>query len=76
MLVCIGIGITATIGFHILVKENANDIGELVDDKKDIKMEELALGMELNTDREVKYSCFILEESFFTFCLLIQKSEN
>ena len=62
MLVCIGIGITATTGFHILVKKEANDIGELVDDKKDIKMEELALGMELNTDREVKYSCFILEE--------------
>jgi len=75
MLVCICIGITATTGFHILVKEKANDIGndndtkdikmvkntaddiirELVNDKKkEIKMEELALGMELDTDREVK----------------------
>jgi len=54
MLVCISIGMASTLGFHILIKERTNDIGELGDDKKDIKMEEMTLGMELDTNREVK----------------------
>jgi len=57
MLVCIGIGITSTTCFHILVKETAKDIDDIgaeVDDKKDIKMEEMTLGLELDTNREVK----------------------
>ena len=55
MLVCISIGMASTLGFHILIKERTNDIGELGDDKKDIKMEEMTLGMELDTNREVKF---------------------
>ena len=62
MLVCIGIGITSTTFFHILVKERTQDIDDIgaeVDDKKDIKMEEMTLGLELDTNREVKCRCFI-----------------
>ena len=58
MLVCIGIGMTSTLGFHILIKERTNDIGELGDDRKDIKMEEMTLGMELDNRREVIPRCF------------------
>merc|ERR1719367_958263 len=54
MLVCIGIGITSTLGFHLLIKEGRNDDNGVVEDKKDIKMEEMAKGMELDTNREVK----------------------
>ena len=61
MLVCISIGMASTLGFHILIKERTNDIGELVDDKKDFKMEEMTLGMELDTNREVNFnSTFLL----------------
>ena len=57
MLVCISIGMASTLGFHILIKERTNDIGELGDDRKDIKMEEMTLGMELDSNREVKFRC-------------------
>ena len=61
MLVCISIGMASTLGFHILIKERTNDIGELGDDRKDIKMEEMTLGMELDTNREVNFnSTFLL----------------
>merc|ERR1719220_1409031 len=39
----------STLGFHILIKERTNNIGDEVEDKKDIK-----LGIELDTNREVK----------------------
>ena len=68
MLVCIGIGITSTTCFHILVKETAKDIDDIgaeVDDKKDIKMEEMTLGLELDTNREVKCRCFISRLKLF-----------
>ena len=55
MLVCISIGMASTLGFHVLIKERTNDIGKLGDDKKDIKMEEMTLGMEIDTNREVKF---------------------
>ena len=54
MLVCISIGMASTLGFHILIKERTNNIGDEVEDKKDIKMEEMKLGIELDTNREVK----------------------
>ena len=60
MLVCISIGMASTLGFHILIKERTNDIGELVDDKKDFKMEEMTLGMELDTNREVNFNSTFL----------------
>ena len=59
MLVCISIGIAATSGFHLLVKERNDDVGEGEEsadnnEKKDIKMEEMGLGMEVESHREVK----------------------
>ena len=52
-----------------MVNNTADDIiGELVNDKKkDIKMEELALGMELDADREVLNASLL--SWFLTFCL-------
>ena len=61
MLVCVSIGIAATSGFHLLVKERSDDVGEEGEEsadnneKKDIKMEELSLGMEVESPREVKF---------------------
>jgi len=60
MLVCISIGIAATSGFHLLVKERNDDVGEEGEksadnnEKKDIKLEEMVLGMEVESHREVK----------------------
>ena len=61
MLVCISIGIAATSGFHLLVKERNDDVGEEGEsadnnEKKDIKMEEMVRGMEVESHREVKLS--------------------
>ena len=66
MLVCISIGIAATSGFHLLVKERNDDVGEEGEEsadnneKKDHKMEdlpsyEMVLGMEVESPREVKF---------------------
>ena len=66
MLVCISIGIAATSGFHLLVKERNDDVGEEGEEsadnneKKDHKMEDLpsydmVLGMEVESPREVKF---------------------
>ena len=61
MLVCISIGIAATSGFHLLVKERNDDVGEKGEEsadnneKKDIKMEEMVRGMEVESHREVKH---------------------
>ena len=60
MLVCISIGIAATSGFHLLVNERNDDVGEKGEEsadnneKKDIKMEEMVLGMKVESHREVK----------------------
>ena len=60
MLVCISIGIAATSGFHLLVNERNDDVGEEGEEsadnneKKDIKLEEMVLGMKVESHREVK----------------------
>ena len=66
MLVCVSIGIAATSGFHLLVKERNDDAGEEGEEsadnneKKDIKLEdlpsyEMVLGVEVESPREVKF---------------------
>ena len=66
MLVCISIGIAATSGFHLLVNERNDDVGEEGEEsadkneKNDHKMEdlpsyEMVLGMEVESPREVKF---------------------
>ena len=74
MLVCISIGIAATSGFHLLVKERNDDVGEEGEksadnnEKKDIKLEEMVLGMEVESHREVKLSSIM--------CILCMKCKN
>ena len=64
MLVCISIGIAATSGFHLLVNERNDDVGEEGEEsadnneKKDIELPSYqeVLGMEVESHREVKLS--------------------
>ena len=67
MLVCISIGIAATIGFHLLVKERGNV--EEVDEKKDIKLEEMTLSMELDTSKEVQYPRFNIDFQYIVYVM-------
>ena len=69
MLVCISIGIAATIGFHLLVKEGSNV--EEVDDKKDIKLEEMKLSMELETSKEVQYTHFNIDFQYMIYAIYV-----
>ena len=69
MLVCISIGIAATIGFHLLVKEGSNV--EEVDDKKDIKLEEMTLSMELDTSKEVRYTRFNIDSQYMIYVIYV-----
>ena len=69
MLVCISIGIAATIGFHLLVKEGSNV--EEVDDKKDIKLEEMTLSMELETSKEVQYTHFNIDFQYMIYAIYV-----
>ena len=69
MLVCISIGIAATTGFHLLVKERGNV--EEVDDKKDIKLEEMKLSMELETSKEVQYTHFNIDFQYMIYAIYV-----
>ena len=74
MLVCISIGIAATIGFHLLVKEGSNV--EEVDDKKDIKLEEMKLSMELETSKEVQYTHFNIDFQYMIYAIYVSMGQS